>query len=255
MGTDVHLVATGADERALDRAIDRLAELEARWSRFRPDSELSRLNASAGVPTVVSTDTVRALVAAIDAWHRTGGRFDPTVGAAVIGNGYDRTFEELVDDDDDRADARPSAAPGCADVHVDEATNLVWLPLGTRLDLGGIGKGLAADWLSEQLLHDGATAACVNIGGDVRVAGDEEWVIAVEHPDEGEIDRITLLDGAVATSSTRRRRWTTRNGTARHHVVDPTTGAPTADGTVTVVAATATEAEVQATALLVGGRA
>ena len=95
MGTDAHIVVHGGDRSTLDRAVERLVSLEARWSRFRPESELSRLNAEAATAVVVSSDTARLVATAVAAWSLTGGRFDPTTGPALIAAGYDRSFELL----------------------------------------------------------------------------------------------------------------------------------------------------------------
>src|SRR2546428_658254 len=78
----------------------------------------------------------------------------------------------------------------------------VRLPVGTGFDPGGIGKGLAADSVVDELRADGAAGVCVNIGGDVRVEGDspsgEAWTVAVEHPDRpGAIARVGIRRGAV----------------------------------------------------------
>jgi thiamine biosynthesis lipoprotein len=137
----------------------------------------------------------------------------------------------------------------------------VRLPAGIGFDPGGIGKGLAADLLCDEMMAAGAGGVCVNLGGDIRVAGSgpdgAAWTIAVEHPWSPEpIALLGLADGAVATSTTLRRRWQT-DGEARHHLIDPQTGLPSeTDITLaTVVAAHAWVAEVLAKAVLLAGSA
>jgi FAD:protein FMN transferase len=128
-----------------------------------------------------------------------------------------------------------------------------------QFDPGGIGKGLAADIVTEELLDAGAAGALVSVGGDVRVRGEAEgtaWTIAVDdaaHPGV-ELVRIGLQDGAVATSSRLQRRWQTRTGAA-HHLIDPVTGIPALTPLVAVTAVTADAwwAEVVAKAVLIGG--
>ncbi len=135
------------------------------------------------------------------------------------------------------------------------------LPLGTGFDPGGIGKGLAADLVTEELLAAGAVGACLNLGGDVRVRGQGpdqgSWTVAVEHPAAPmPIARIGLLDGAVATSTTLKRRWVV-DGETRHHLIDPGTGRPS-DSDLTLVAAVAGNgwvAEILAKAVLLRGSA
>src|SRR5689334_15520064 len=97
MGTMAHVVVTGGSADLLDLAEARIEELESRWSRFRPDSELCRLNTAAGAPTVVSRDTALLIEHCIEAWTRTAGLFDPTVHDAMVANGYDRTFDAIDD--------------------------------------------------------------------------------------------------------------------------------------------------------------
>src|SRR4051794_27166348 len=99
MGTTVHLIGVGTDaEELLEIAEQRVHHLEAQWSRFRPTSELCRLNKSAGTRTVVTAETYELVAAAIDGWRRTDGLFDPTLLAAVEHVGYDRSFDELPSD-------------------------------------------------------------------------------------------------------------------------------------------------------------
>jgi thiamine biosynthesis lipoprotein len=257
MGSDLHVVVVGDDaalDDALDQARTRIAALEARWSRFRSDSEITRVNNAGGAPVAVSFDTFVAVTAAVDAWRRTGGRFDPTVLRTLRASGYDRDFRSL-------APAAPGAAPlpcpapGCAGVELDHLVRSVRLPPGVELDLGGIGKGLAADLVVRELLDAGLAGASVNVGGDVRVGGsapgEHGWVVDVEHA-PGVL--LALRDGAVATSSRLRRRWT-RGDEHLHHLLDPASGRPADTGiaAITVVAGTAAGAEVLTKAAFVAG--
>lgn len=237
----------------VDLAVEQLATLEARWSRFRNDSELSRLNNAAGLPTVVYRHTSMLVERSVWSWRRTAGRFDPTVLDALEAAGYSTGFEELPETTPGPT-GRPS--PGCQGIQVDPALDLVQLPPGVRLDPGGIGKGLAADLVAVSLVDHGATAALVSVGGDLRVAGEpptDGWELEVDHH-VAPPARVNLRAGALATSSVLRRRWATEDGPA-HHVIDPRTGRPT-DGAVvacSVLAGEAWWAEALATALLVDG--
>jgi thiamine biosynthesis lipoprotein len=254
MGGEVHSVVVGGDAGTADYVETRVAELEARWSRFRPDSELSRLNAAAGRTVVVSRDTFLAVERAVAAWHATGGRFDPTVLPALVALGYDDDLP-AVRARGDRAPGPRRPAPGCAGITLDAIVGAVTLPVGTALDLGGIGKGLAADLVVEELVAAGAAGACVNVGGDLRVQGRSPdgggWTVAVDGA-PGTV--LGLAAGGIATSSAARRHWTA-GGTGRHHLVDPATGssAPSPWRAVTVVAGTAAAAEVLTKAAWVAG--
>lgn len=254
MGTEAHLVIDADDDRLVAQAVERLAGLEDRWTRFRPDSELSRLNAAAQ-PMTVGSDTALLVDLATLAWQRTGGRFDPTTGPALVAAGYDRSFDRLHAPIVDRPVATPSMpALGCDGVAVVADLGVVRLPEGVTIDPGGIGKGLAADLVAAELVAAGARGALVSVGGDLRVSGSAPeggWRIELDHG-SGPFAHIGLTEGAVATSSVRRRRWRTEDGTA-HHVIDPRTGRPTSGRALacTVVAGEAWWAEALATAVLV----
>lgn len=252
MGTTAHVVLLGAgapDARTVERLV---LDLERRWSRFLPTSELSELGARAGRPVPVSGETVALVDRCRWAWQLTEGRFDPTVLDAIRSAGYRRSFDRLGDALIEAGPAEPS--PGCADIRVDQDAGVVQLPVGVGLDLGAIGKGFAADLVADAALRLGATAAMVSIGGDLRVAGAspaEGWEVELDHH-VGAPARVCLHTGAIATSSTRRRRWATTAG-ERHHVLDPRTGRSTDHDAVscTVVAGEAWWAEALATAVLV----
>ena len=140
--------------------------LEARWTRFRPTSEVSRINRCAGRTVVVRPDTAALVDDACAWWHATAGRFDPTVLAAVRDAGYVRSFEAGPGPIGDGA-----PVPGCTGVIVDRAASTVRVPAGTGLDLGGIAKGRAVD-VVVAALSDVASGGVVDLGGDLRVWGE-----------------------------------------------------------------------------------
>ena len=256
MGSDVHVLVNGPAD-LLPVARDRVEELERRWSRFRPDSEISRLNALAGSPMAVSPETLGLVGRALEGARVTGGRYDPTVLGDVLRAGYDRSFEEL--GDGHGAAGGSPLGRGWARVIVDPAGSSVTLPAGVGLDPGGIGKGYATDLVVEELRAAGAAGALVNLGGDLRADGPApgggSWVVAIEHPlRPGPAATVTLDRGAVATSSRVRRAWGPASG-RRHHLIDPVTGAPADTGlaAVTVLAARGWQAEVLAKAAFLGG--
>ena len=260
MGTDVRVVVTGGVPSA-ELVLDRIAQLERRWSRFDPGTELSFVGRAGGRPVVVSTETAELVARSAYAWERTDGLFDPTVADALVAAGYDRDFDELVTDElvtaapTAGAGPAPDPAPGMSGVLVDVSTGMVRFPPQVRVDPGGIGKGLAADIAAAESLGAGARGVLVSVGGDLRADGevpDGGWEIEVDHL-VGPPMRLNLHTGAVATSSVLRRRWGAGSGRA-HHVIDPRTGRPS-DGpavSVSVLASEAWWAEAVATALLVG---
>jgi thiamine biosynthesis lipoprotein len=257
MGGQAQLVVSGG--RHLLEEGRRLVEaLEARWSRFRPDSDVARLNRAAGAPVRVTPDTLLIMSLVVDAWKLTEGRFDPTVVGALEANGYDRSFAAI--GRGPAGPARPMPASGLAGVALDVSGSTVTLPPHVGIDLGGIGKGTAADLVVMKLLAAGAQGACLNLGGDLRASGHAPgpggWVVAIEDPfrPERELARVAVDDGAVATSSRLLRAWD-RGGSSYHHLIDPASGLPCHSGlaAVTVVAGCAWWAEVLATATFVAG--
>jgi thiamine biosynthesis lipoprotein len=233
---------------------------ESVFSRFRPESELSRLNASAGTASRVSPLLFRGIRAALYARQQSSGLFDPTILPALWNLGYDRSFEHIGDpntphgatlavDPNPRAQVRPL---------VNATGQTVTLPHGTMLDLGGIVKGMFADDLAARL--SGWRGGVISAGGDLRVWGTppdtDTWIVGVEDPHDPrrDIATIEMTSGAVATSGRNRRSWR-HGGRTMHHLIDPRTSLPAESGidTVTVVADSATSAEIAATALYVAG--
>jgi thiamine biosynthesis lipoprotein len=257
MGTDAHVVLVGARKGALDWARSEIERLELLWSRFMPDSEVSRINAAAGWPVRVSQETLTLIELAVEGWAATAGLFDPTVLRSLEALGYDRSFEAI-------PQSRPlrtvEPSPGCGDLVLDRGSMEVTLPSGVGFDPGGIGKGYAADIVSTRSIDEGhARGACINLGGDLRVAGegpsDGPWMIDVDDPLGGRaLARVPIQAGAIATTSSMRRTWQ-RDGVELHHVIDPRTGGSARTGlaAVTVVTGDAWWAEVLAKAAFLAG--
>jgi thiamine biosynthesis lipoprotein len=243
MGTEVELLVD-ADEAgaALEAAEAEFHRLEQVLSRFRPDSQLSELNERGSLDA--GPDLARVVELALDARERTGGRFDPTVHDAIVRAGYDRSFDELPED----GPGAPAAVAPCLGSARIELGRIELDP-GVRLDLGGIGKGYAAECAAMVLATAGP--CLVNAGGDVASRGGT-WSVGVEAAD-GPLT-LELAGGGLATSGRDRRRWR-RGGRDLHHLIDPATGAPSRTDLerVTVVANDAVEAEVWAKALFLAG--
>ncbi len=264
--------AAGALATSLAGAGDLLEHLEACWSRFLPDSDLSQLNLADGQPVEVDPTTIVLLLAMVDAWHSTERRFDPTTLRALIDAGYRSSIEDprrvtLLPALDIRLDGLEhhdhiDDHPNLDDVLIDRAAGTVRLPPELAIDAGGIGKGLAADLTVEHLLRTGAVGAMVSIGGDISMGGQPPeggWNIHIEHPRRHRdahalVGTVGVGAGGVATSSTTSRRWQ-HGGAERHHVIDPWTGTPSATdlSSVTVVARSGWLAEAHATAAILAG--
>jgi thiamine biosynthesis lipoprotein len=246
MGTEIELLVE-ADQAAaaLAAAEEEFHRLEALLSRFRADSELSRLNAAGSI--AAGPDLLRVVELSLAASERTGGRFDITVHDAVVAAGYDRSFELVPVDGAAPAPPPPRRLTG---VRVREGVILV--DAGLRLDLGGIGKGYACERAAEILATAGP--CLVNAGGDIATRAGA-WTVSIETSDQP----LTLeLSGgsALATSGRDLRRWR-RGGRELHHLIDPATGLPSDSDLlrVTAVAQDAVAAEVVAKALFLAGTA
>lgn len=257
MGTDCHVIVIG-DRSLLEIAVDRVEELEALWSRFRHTSEISELNRNRGIKTAVSIETWLLVTRALEAWRATLGRVDPTVLGDVVRAGYDRGFEAVAISP---RNGTSFLRRGAGEIELDRTTRSVTLPHDVGFDPGGLGKGLAADFVVDELMDRGAVGACVNLGGDLRVEGygpDEgRWIVTVAAPVENDapICTLGLRAGGVSTSTTARRSWMV-DGEQRHHLIDPSTGRSASGRYVqaTAVAASAAWAEVAAkSALLAPG--
>jgi thiamine biosynthesis lipoprotein len=248
MGTEIEvLIEPGGEGPALFEAAEvEFERLESLFSRFRPESELSRLNESGRQP--VSPELFELLKVSLAGREATGGRFDPTVHDAIVAAGYDRTFDDI-----EGVSSPLPTRPCGGEMILDSCRRVVELAPQVRLDLGGIAKGYSADRVCALLSEHGS--CLVNAGGDLAVhglLGDQPWPVAVALPNGS--FTVTLASGALATSGTDSRTWL-QAGRLRHHLIDPRTGEPSETDLLRVTAAgsTAAEAEIWAKALLLAG--
>lgn len=255
-----------ADPSALRAALSavqaELAEADRAASRFRSDSELSELNRQAGHWHPVGAWLFSAIEQALAAAWLTEGLVDPTVGAALVANGYDADFDVVR-----RRSAAPMVevarpAPGWQSIELDPERRAVRLAPGTVVDLGATGKALAADRAAARAAALIGSGVLVSLGGDLAVAAEVPpggWPVRVsEDCRSGERGDpvVAVLAGGLATSSTTIRRWRQGAGWA-HHVIDPRTGRSSTGPwrTVTVSAATCVQANTASTAALLLGDA
>jgi FAD:protein FMN transferase len=238
MGSQVRLLA--APGAPLGAARELIEDLEARLTRFDPESELSRLNRDRREAVPASAPLRAAVAAALDGAWTTGGLADPTLLGAVVRAGYARSLAGHP-----RADVRaalaaapsiragaPAADAGWRRMRVDDAAGTIVRPPAVALDLGGSAKGFAADRAAALLSSHGPCAA--DVGGDLRVTG--VHAVQVLHPLTGAVARTLQVDGAVATSGIDKRLWWDAGGRPSHHLLDPATGTPAWTGVLTATA-------------------
>lgn len=235
-----------------------LAAVDRACSRFRADSELMLLNASAGCWVAVGALLFSALEAAVEAARETGGLVDPTVGRTLRLAGYDATYRVVARRDAGAFRARFARVAGWESVELDQDRRAVRVPVGVELDLGATAKALAADRGARTCSAAAGCGALVGLGGDFALAGEPPaagWPIAFADDHTGSPEpgsTVALVTGGVATSSSMVRRW--RSGSRDlHHVIDPRTGRPAVScwRTVSVTARSCGEANRASTAALI----
>jgi thiamine biosynthesis lipoprotein len=262
MGCEMRLIAEGAGRRDLDAARHLLDTMDATLSRFRPGSELARLNADRRT-TVPASPLLRAAVAAaLWAAEKSGGLVDPTLLDDLERQGYTRSLvgrpraplAAALAIAPPRSPAAPRGDARWRAVRIDNAAGTISRPPGLRLDTGGSTKGMAADAVARVLGDVGRLV--VDCGGDLHVRG--RWDIAVEHPETGATAAtLHVTGGGIATSGLCRRIWPGPDGRPAHHLIDPATGTPAWTGlqSVTALGASTLHAETLAKSALLGGPA
>jgi thiamine biosynthesis lipoprotein len=243
LGSSCHLLGIDLAPGQLSWAQAWVASMHRRFSRFLPESELSTFNASAGAWVEVSGELEGMLRAALAGYEQSGGLVHAGVLASMLAIGYTRPLAE---------GPTPAGAPAEAPRPLPEMLEIepgrARLRPGTGLDLGGLAKGWMADRLSTRL----GGRCLVNLGGDLHARGEgpdgHGWPVGVGGA------TLILRDQGAATSGTWRRRWG-EEGAGLHHLIDPRSGRPAESDLreVSVVAASATVAEVYVKAALLMG--
>jgi FAD:protein FMN transferase len=265
------------DARAVADA--ELAAVDLACSRFRPDSELSRLNECGGAVTGISELFAELIEAALRAARLTDGDVDPTCGHALAEIGYDRDFTVLQAAGLQAPGAasplsrRPSRrVPGWRSVRLDRRRLLAQLTNGARLDLGATAKAWAADRCAGIIAAKTGSGVLVSLGGDIAVAGPPPpdggegpgrgggWGVRVTDDHAAGPDApgqtVTIRSGGLATSSTTVRTWAV-GGRRVHHIINPATGQPAVScwRTVSVAAGSCVDANTASTAAIIRSEA
>ena len=245
---------------ALVAAEAEIARLEGLLSRFRSTSEISALGRSSGSDSVaVRPETLDVLSQATEFSLMSGGRFDVTVGPVAdvwrLGKAESRVPEPSEIE-------RALALVDYRDLILDRDLRTAGLRrAGQTVDVGGIGKGYAADRVLRVYSEHGVESGCLNLGGNVAALGTKPdgspWRVGIRHP-RGEDELLGLVcvaDKSVVTSGDYERGFTDREGNYHHHILDPTTGYPSESGlaSVTVVADSSTVADALSTVAFLAG--
>jgi len=261
LGTTAVVIVTDPGRLEIARAVV-AAEIDAidlACSRFRPDSDLERVNRAGGRPTKVSSLCIDAVLVGLRAAKLTNGDVDPTIGRAIRLLGYDRDFASVPASG--AAVKRAQHVPGWHMVEVDAVNGVLSVPPKVLLDLGATAKAFCADRAAAAAADAAQCGVLVSLGGDIAIAGEAPargWEIRVTDSHAAgpyaEGQTIALSSGGLATSSTTVRRWN-RGGDDMHHVVDPSTGRPASVvwRTVSVVAGNCVDANVASTASIIRG--
>jgi thiamine biosynthesis lipoprotein len=218
---------TKESERFAAAAEHEIRRIEARYSRYRDDSELARINkvAAAGGCISIDAETAGLIAYAKACFTKSDGAFDVTSG--VLRTVWDFSVSRLPEQ-----------------LSIDSVLPLIGLDkvalldgqlhfgkVGMELDLGGLGKEYAADRAAEVCVSLGARHGFINLGGDIRVVGPQPdglpWKIGIRHPRDASklASEITLYDGALATSGDYQR-FIEVDGRRYCHIIDPRTGWP-----------------------------
>jgi len=245
MGTVVFVTAVAADESTAQKAakagLDEIRRLEELLSTWIPTSELSKVNAAAGrEPVPVSQETVEVLERSLDMAKLTNGGFNIAVGPAV--KAWDVSGEGQIPPEEDLEALRPQL--DLSQIQLDKKKRTVWLRRqGMQIDVGGIGKGFAADLAARVMQTSGAIAGVIALSGDIKTFGrmpdQQKFVFGIQHPrkEQGEVlGRIELENEAVSTAGDYQR-YFMKDGIRYHHILDPVTLQPAREcQSVTIIA-------------------
>ncbi len=264
MGTLVFLTAVAPNEQlahdAIEQGFAEIHRLEQILSTWIPDSELSRINAVAGQRAVkAGPETMELLEHSLEMARLTEGGFNIAIGPAV--EAWDVSREGRIPTQEELEATRPLM--DLSAIHINRKAGTVYLGRsGMRVDIGGIGKGYAADLAARVMREAGASAGVVAISGDIKTFGrlpdGQRFLFGIQHPRKEKgvtIGRFELEDEAVSTAGDYER-YFEKDGTRYHHILDPQTLQPARlSQSVTIVAKTGVMADGLDTGIFVMGPA
>ncbi len=262
MGTVVQITLIEGDAKRFDiaaeKAFDEIKRLEALFSSYMPDSDVSRISRAAGDgPVIVSPEVITVLKSAVKASTLSSGAFDPTIGALGKAWGYSGEMRHVPTKEEVN---RVLPLVDYRGIIIDGPSMKAGLrEKGMVLNLGGIAKGYIAGRAVEALQREGVERGIIHAGGDMVVfqkkgPGQRAFKIGVQHPREkGLLGEAELYNGAVSTSGDYER-YFVKDGVRYHHILDPSTGFPAYRcRSVTIIAEDPTMSDALSTAVFVLG--
>lgn len=249
------------DESLLTDSFDKIRAYENKLSAYKADSEISKINANAGIaPVVVADDTFELILESLKFSDLTEGNFDITIGPLI--DLWDVHSEQTVIPSDTEIQAT-KALVGYEKVVMDEKAKSVYLPeKGMNLNLGGIAKGFIADQVKNMLVERGVEHAIINLGGNVVLIGGEDnhkaFNVGIDNPFESggpTVGVLSLSDCSAVTSGDYQRYFIGEDGKYYHHIINPQTGYPSNSDlhSVTIVSEKSARGDALSTAVFVLG--
>lgn len=257
MDTAIEIRATGPNsEEAVNEAFTEIARVESVFSRFIVESEVSLINAQSGRWVSVSEETIALMDKAIEYGQITDGAFDITVGILLDLWGFSSNEWRIPDQEEIE---QVLNKVGFRSIEVNYGENLVRIPKGSCIDLGGIAKGHAVDQARNVLESHNIQSAMIYAGGDIFTVGSKQdgsaWRVGIQHPRQSTelLAIVELVDNTIVTSGDYERFFVAEE-VRFHHIIDPATGFP-ARGliSVTIIADSAVDADALSTAVFVLG--
>lgn len=256
MNTYMTLTVYGENgETALEAAEERIHAVEALWSVTDAASDIYRANHSGGQTVSVHEETANLLSFALDMAQKTGGALDPTIYPVLTAWGF-TTDSKQVPTQEQIAEQLPQVDYSRIRL---EGTSLT-VPAGMQLDLGAVGKGYAADVVTDVLKAHGIESAVLSLGGNIQTIGSRpdgsQWRIGIRAPwEDGNLGVLETSDAAVVTSGGYENYFEDADGHIYWHILDPATGYPADSGlqSVTIIGKEGRLCDALSTALFVMG--
>ena len=257
MDTYMTITAYGENaEAAIEKASEKISELESLWSVTDENSEIYRLGHSGGDPVEVSRDTAELLELMLDISASTEGALDCTIYPVLTAWGF-TTGEYKIPAEEELAELL--SRTGYEKISISGQT--VTIPENMQLDLGAAGKGRAGAIAADILRENGVTSALLDLGGNIQTIGTKpdgsDWKLGLRSPfDEGTFAVLEVSDCAVITSGGYERYFVGEDGETYWHIIDPDTGKPAGSGlaSVTIVGTDGAVCDALSTAVFVMGR-